>query len=197
MAQHLSYYDDWKISVLTCPKCGWTGRFEEGVVEYYNELCDCSCPNCEWPDSPMLAIVSYPTIDESRKNWNKLSESERKEVKDIERFQTDFKRRKLRKSSQLPEINSASFVLEWDFRDDDSQEETLIKYGETIIFAELAFWEGYTRYIAVAKIIRARYGTAVHDLVPTYNSLLYLYGDVLASPDIVAAARKKIFFNDK
>ena len=70
-ARHFDYYSNWKTEVLTCPKCGWTGTFEQGSVEYYEELMDCSCPVCSWPEAPMLAIVSYPTMEETEANRDK------------------------------------------------------------------------------------------------------------------------------
>ncbi|MGQ0557880.1 MAG: hypothetical protein ACT4PN_18270 [Nitrospiraceae bacterium] len=54
MAEHFQYRDDWKTRVFTC-SCGWTGTFEEGSTEYFEELKDSSCPRCD----TMLAIVSY------------------------------------------------------------------------------------------------------------------------------------------
>ena len=58
MATHFEQTDDWKNEVLTCPKCGWQGTFMEGSVEIYEAVMDCSCPNCQWPDAPMLAILN-------------------------------------------------------------------------------------------------------------------------------------------
>ena len=195
MAKHFGYYNDWKSSVLECPKCGWKGTFDQGSVEYYAELMDSSCPRCEWPDAPMLAIVSYPTTEESRANWDKLSDEERKQVEDIERFQAEFDNRKLREPSQLPDIHSPSFILHWDFVDSGLNKETLIKHGDTIIFREPAIYEGYERFIEMARILRARYGSPLRDLVPTGCSETYLYGDRLSSPEIVAQARRQIFSN--
>ena len=57
-AQHFRHDDDWESAQLTCPKCGWTGTFHEGVVDVYAEVMDSKCPRCPWPDDPMLAIVS-------------------------------------------------------------------------------------------------------------------------------------------
>jgi hypothetical protein len=81
--KNFGYYDDWRNAALTCPQCGWTGTFEQGSVEHYSELFDCSCPSCPWPESPILAIVSYPTIEESEQNSEKLSDSEREHVAGI------------------------------------------------------------------------------------------------------------------
>ncbi len=195
MAQLFGYYDDWKSAVLECPRCGWKGTFDQGSVDYYDERMDSSCPRCDGLDAPMLAIVSYPTAEESRANWGKLSDEERRHVAKIERFQADFAARKLRDPSQLPTIASPSFILHWDFAGAEPYCETLIKHGETIIFREPAVYQGYERFIEVAKILRDRYGSALCDLIPTDRSATYLYGDRLPSPQIVAEARRKIFSN--
>ena len=71
--------------------------------------------------------------------------------------------------------------------------ETLIKYGDTIIFREPVVFEGYERFIEVAQVLRSRYGAALHDLVPTDRSSTYLYGDCLSSPRTVDEARERIF----
>jgi len=86
-AKHFGYYDDWKTATLTCPKCGWSGTFEQGTVEHHNDLMDSSCPACDCLDSPMLAIVSYPTIADSRANWGKVSDADRAQVQSVERLQ--------------------------------------------------------------------------------------------------------------
>jgi hypothetical protein len=162
-------------------------------VEYHEELMDCSCPVCDFFSAPMLAIVSFPTIEESRTNWDKLTNEERKQVEDIERFRDEFSRRKLRDASLLPDIPEKSFTLDWDFTDDGSRRETVIKHKGTVIFTEPALYEGYDRYIEIAEILRRRYGDALLDLVPTDPSKLYLYGDRISSPGIVAEARRRVF----
>ena len=64
MANHFDFYDDWRAATLVCPRCGWKGRFDQGSVELHEELMDSSCPRCPWTEAPMLAIVSYPVIEE-------------------------------------------------------------------------------------------------------------------------------------
>ena len=137
--------------------------------------------------------MPHPTIEESRANWDKVSEWDRKNIEAAEAREADFERRKLREPSQLPDIAEPSFVLHWDFADDGSGRETLIKHGGTVIFSEPAFYEGYERFIEVAEILHKRYGTALRDLIPMASSELYLYGDYSGSPRLVAAARKRIF----
>ena len=124
----------------------------------------------------------HPTIQESRANWDKVSEWDRRNIEAAEAHQAEFARRKLREPAQLPDIPEPSFILHWDFAN-DSRKETLIKHGENVIFAEPAFYEGYERFIEVAEILWSRYGAALRDLLPTKTSELYLYGDQISSPE--------------
>ena len=73
-ARHYAYYSEWESEILTCPNCGWRGTFMDGDTEHYEQLMDTSCPQCD--DAPMLAIVSYPTREETRANLDKLSPEE-------------------------------------------------------------------------------------------------------------------------
>ena len=51
-------YEDYDEGVeLVCPICNWKG-LPEGNMEYYDDLFDVSCPNCD----QMLLIVSYPLV---------------------------------------------------------------------------------------------------------------------------------------
>ena len=185
-----NYYDNWENEQFECPKCKWHGPGSALVLGDYNwESAERLCPVCE----ELITVVLHPTIEESRANWDKVSEWDRKNIEAAEARQVAFERRKLREPSQLPDIPEDSFILHWDFADDGSHRDTLIKRGDTIIFTEPALYEGYERFIEVAGIVRSRYGTAVLDLVPTQRSEIYLYGDQSSSPGMIAAARQRIF----
>ena len=142
-----------------------------------------------------MTFVMLPTVSESPANSDKLSDVDRKQVELIESSQTEIAGEKLSDASQLPDIESPSFILHWDFVDAGLDSETLIKYGDTIIFREPGVFEGYERFIEVAQVLRSRYGPALHDLVPTDRSSTYLYGDCLSSPHTVDEARGRIFPN--
>lgn len=196
MAVHFGFYDDWRTAQLHCSKCGWRGAFQDGLVEYYNELIDCSCPQCDDLVAPILAIVSYPTTIEAYAQGEKLPELDRMQVGFIEKRWRDFELCKLQETTPLPEINESSFTLLWDFFDAGLQSETLIRHRDTIIFREPVFYEGYERYIEVAEILRKHYGPALLDLVPTELSGYHLYGDSISSPQMVRKARQRIFSVD-
>ena len=77
MSKHLLYSDDWESMIFECPRCGWKGTFYEGNYELFAQLMDCKCPKCPWPDDPILAIVSYATLEDLKKNWPQMSEASR------------------------------------------------------------------------------------------------------------------------
>jgi hypothetical protein len=172
-----NYFDDYKTPVLECPTCHWRGTFEQGSVEYHAELADSRCPNCDFFDAPMLAIVSYPTLEEARARSDRPGI--REWVQAIDRGLDEFEAQKLRTPEQLPEISADNFTLVWDFEADEdySNARTLIKHGDVVIFSEPARFEEYRRFEEVAEILKAKYGDRVKDLVPTERSELYLYGD--------------------
>jgi hypothetical protein len=157
--------------------------------DYNFECAERLCPVCE----ECITVVLHPTFAEARANWDKVSEWDRKNIEAAEARQAEFERRKLREPAQIPDIAEPSFTLSWDFIDQGSHRETGIKCGKEIIFAEPALWEGYERIVEIAEILRARYGAALCDLMPTPVSELYLYGDYSGAPRVVAAARERVF----
>ena len=190
-ARHFNYFDDWKTEVLECPQCHWLGTFEQGAVEYYDELMDCHCPGCSGSDAPMLAIVSYPTLEEARANADKPGI--REWVQQIDAGLDKFAREKLQGPEQLPEIKEDRFTLVWDNdHSNPDDRRTLIKHGETVIFSEPARYEEYERFAEVADILKARYGYRLKDLVPTLASEYWLYGDKYRAPDYVDSVREKL-----
>jgi hypothetical protein len=187
---NLSYYDDWRNAVLTCPQCGWTGTFEQGAVEHYSELFDSSCPSCPWEDSPILAIVSYPTIAESEKNWERLSDSERKQVTAIKAFQAKFEARALKSADQLPEIEEPRIHIQWD--QDSEGGNTILRWREQVLWTEPACWEGVDRYAEVVDILKEKYGDRLYDVEPSTRSELYLFGDQYSARDQVDRIRAEL-----
>lgn len=191
-ARHFNYFDEaWKTEILECPKCHWMGTFEQGSVEYYDELMDSSCPKCDVFKTPMLAIVSYPTLEELRANQDKPGI--REYVQRIDAGLDQFAREKLQAPEQLPEINEDSFTLVWD-RDDDNPDDprTIIVQGDTVIFSEPSRWQAFERFAEVAEILTARYGHRLRDLIPTSRSEDWLFGDKLSAPEYVESVRERL-----
>jgi len=62
-ARHFNYEDDWENEILECPKCHWKGTFKEAGPNFFGEVMDCECPNCDFFEAPMLAIVNYSVGD--------------------------------------------------------------------------------------------------------------------------------------
>jgi hypothetical protein len=186
--RHFQYYDTWKKEMLVCA-CDWSGTFEQGAIEYYNELMDCECPKC----FTMLATVTYPSADDIRAHeppGSFLSVS----VDVAQARREEFQKHGLHTPGQLPEIEGGEFTLEWDITQTAAGEQwTVIRKGDQEIFREPAFWEGAWRYREVAVILIAKYRSRLLDLQPTPQSLLYLLGDKADERLLIKAFRKERF----
>jgi hypothetical protein len=108
-AKQFNYFDDWKNEILECPTCHWKGTFDQGSVEHYMDQMDSTCPKCDVSQSPILAIVRYPTLPELRANIDKPGV--REWLEGIDRGFDEFEAQKLREPSQLPDIAESSFEL--------------------------------------------------------------------------------------
>lgn len=191
--RQFGYFDDWKTEPLHCDVCGWVGTFEQGLTELYSALVDCHCPQCPGGTHTMLAIVSFPTLEEAVEKRDQLPPEEQEHLDQTVSFRHRFAALKLKSPHLLPAIDAPTFVLHWDIEGKEPGCETVIRHGERIIAREPAIFEGLHRYIQVATLLRKRYGTALRDLVPTEASHLYLWGDDLFAPGKIDEARRKIF----
>ena len=82
---------------------------------------------------------------------------------------------------RLTVIEGDALELHWDFITEGEARYTVIRDGASIIWKELAFYEGFKRFGEVAMILKAKYGNRLRDLEPTQESYLYLLGDSLAA----------------
>ncbi len=156
---------------------------------------DSSCPNCDWLSAPMLAIVSYPTIEEYEANWDKLSEAEKQSVERRKQIIAAWDATWLKSEEQLPDLEGNSLTLTWDGMAVGPDRFTVIKDGETEIWREVACYGGKERFKDVADILKKKYGSRLLDLVPTGRSETYLYGDDWNAVDFVESIRAAIRSN--
>jgi hypothetical protein len=141
MSKIFNWYDDWRTAVLECPKCHWIGRFSEGAAGQFAELIDCSCPQCDAFQTPVLAIVSFPTLQEMLGSGNPDDVREAGAI--LERRRA-FEAVKLKSKEQLPDITDENFAATWDQEwENDSKSRTVIRHADIVLFSEPALWEGY------------------------------------------------------
>ena len=192
-AKRFNYFDDYQSLILECPQCHWSGTFQQGSVETYDDLMDCACPRCDVFQAPILAEVLYPTLEELRANADKPGV--REWVQQIDNGFDEFEAQKLREPEQLPEIEADSFKLVWDFEVDKSSghSRTLLKCGDVVIFSEPARYQEYKRFGEVAEILKAKYGERIKDLEPTKRSATSLYGDPRKGESFVEWVRVQAF----
>lgn len=181
------YYGTWKEDSYICDKCGWKGTGEECAQgEMFNDLYEIDCPWC----GKRVDVVLYPTIEESRANWDKVREADKAMIEARERFLNEAIARCLESPDELPEVEGEELIFVWDqLRENNRCGDTLITHGKQIIWREPSFYEGYDRFIEVAGILKEKYGSKLVDLIPTERSQNYLLGDCWSAVDLIKRVR--------
>lgn len=193
----VNYYGDWRDQRWACKHCGWKGQgvdLSDGDV--YTELMEMDCPGCHTG----LLIVNFPTISESKANWDKVSAADKAQIESIEALDRAFDEGSLKDPSQLPDLPGKSLVLQWDCNTHGPEFpgvgpggwQTVIRHGEVEVWREPAYYECYPRFIEIVDILLLKYGARLHDLVPTNTSGHYLYGDRLSAPREVDQVRARL-----
>jgi DNA-directed RNA polymerase subunit RPC12/RpoP len=169
-----------------CSNCSWQGlgsQLKQG--EMFSELFELDCPACR----EKVTFIMYPSIQEALANGDRVSDADRAEMEDMQRFWDMCAALELKSLEQLPDIDSPAFTIQWDKED----RMTVLRHGDRVIFTEIALWEGWERCQEVALILKQRYGDALLDLVPTPESEMYLYGDRISSPTWLKKFRQETF----
>jgi len=176
-ATQFNYYDDWRNALLTCPVCGWQGRWEQAEINVHRELMDAECPQCV-SHPPMLAIVSFATGAETKRaagEGNAEAIRELGRVLQRESRLEVFERDKLKTVDQLPDLPDTTGEFIWDIAEDEHDKFQEIRVGDRLIWRELAFWENGTRLGEIENLLKQKY--QFKSLTPTPGSKMWLWGD--------------------
>jgi len=95
---------------------------------------------------------------------------------------------KLHSPEQLPDLKSRQLVFTWDQDGADS----IISYGDQVVWREWTGWEVYDRFAEIAVILQRKYGARLKDLVPTPRSEWALYGDTSRAFGHVESVRAQL-----
>lgn len=183
------YYSNWKEETFSCRHCGWNGKGVDCPQgECFQDLVEMDCPKCEEP----AFILLFPTLKDMRNNWDDLEKSEKAQYLIIEKHKNNFEATSLKSTDQLPDLVGDDLVLTWDIEDRQTGGNTLIKYGDRVLWKETAFFEGYERFEEAAAILKEKYQDQLLDLVPTRKSELFLYGDRIGSPGRIEKCRSRM-----
>src|SRR5215204_647628 len=126
-AKHLNYYDYDPDAALTCPSCGWSGQ--RGATEFFNELFDVRCPECD----QILLIVPYPTSEETRAAAAAGNARAQADLPAVDKRDARLERAEaseLRDPDQLPELEGDRLIIEWDFEERDGEHWTVLRHED-------------------------------------------------------------------
>lgn len=173
-AEHFDYFEFDLNDKLKCPSCGRVSRASD-LLETYAEVADfvCRCGH-------MIAIVSYPTVEETKQAAAKGNPKALRELDHalaIEAYAKRFQRLKIKGPDELPGLVGERLAFNWDFEEDEGEHWTVIRCAGVEVAREPAVFEGQDRFDEVKAILTQRYGERFAELRPTNASGLYLYGD--------------------
>ena len=179
-------YYDFQSEQLSCTRCGWMGLGRDALMyEMFEGGAEYACPACR----AIFGFVAFPTQDEARTD-PRADPIDRAIADRRAERQARFAATRLTSPVQLPPLEPPPAVLAWDVVDvAPGEAEVRILHGERVIWRELSFYENFRRFDEVARILKAKYGDALRDLVPTERSFNDLLGDSLSADAHVAAAR--------
>lgn len=184
MPQYYSAYEfDRETATLDCA-CGWHGPASDASIELFDALYELECPRCD----ARLAVVGLPTHDQVREAAAAGNESAKRDLVDVERIEARRARASrlaLADIEVLPDLDGAELIIHWDQEEVDDEQYTVLLHGDRVLWRELAFWEGLTRYKEVVALLELKYGTRLRGVIPTQRSETYLGGDTLYAFDVV------------
>ena len=179
-------YYDFQSESLTCTRCGWMGVGRDALMyEMFEGGAEYACPACR----AIFGFVAFPTQDEARTD-PRVDPIDRAIADRRAERQARFEATRLTSPVQLPPLEPPPTVLAWDVvAVAPGEDEVHILHGDRIVWRELSFYENYHRFGEVARILKAKYGDALSDLVPTERSYTHLLGDSLSADSSVEAVR--------
>ena len=181
------YYEGWKEKEYSCEECDWKGNGANSKSGRFHRqmFLELYCPSC----SAFLDLIVFPESGHCGKDEEKLTDEQRKALREQEEQMRLYREKCLQSPDQLPEIDDPDFTLVWD----QVEGETRIMKDDFVIWSEPLAYEGFDRYERIALILKDKYGSRVRDLAPVDRSLLFLYGDYAPSMDYVKKVRKELF----
>jgi hypothetical protein len=100
----------------------------------------------------------------------------------------------LRRIDQLPDIDARYIVLIWDW--DFDAEQTVIRYGDRVIFRHAKTgWEYWRYFIRACGVLKTKYGHRLIDIVPTPAVLNDICGDASDAPEAIRKLRQLIAYD--
>ncbi len=179
-------YYDWIEALVTCPECGWRGTGAGATLqEMFEHGAEYGCPRC----AHTFPFIAFPDRAQVLAD-PRASQFDRMQTQLQEDRHARHEQSKLRYPDQLPPLELLPSTLTWDVSDaPGGDSDVVIRAGAVVIWRELSFYENYARFVEIASLLHRKYGAAVRDLAPTPESEIDLYGDRLASADIVDRAR--------
>ena len=181
MAEIKSEYYAFPNEKLTCV-CGWTGLGKETIEDYDEHPGGMLhlCPACK--EHSIGERIPWPTDEETLKYGSK---KEKDLIRRLQRNMEELHKKqdatKLRDIKDLPSVAGESLeFISRETRDEDNDVVMTITCRNQPIWKEVVYYEYYERFIAIGRLLRAKYGERMIDFIP--DGGIDLYGDCFVAP---------------
>lgn len=176
---------DWMEADVTCEECGWEGNGYEtllsdvfmdyqGFADGGNYICPTSCGN-------LLAKAYFSTVEEKLKDVRAKDIKYRSEGLFLDSM-AKYALTSLKGPSQLPDIDPSPETLKLSCSTSPNWQSWYVIHSEgKEIWREYSFFEDYSRFRELAKILRQKYGYGLKDLELTRGAWGNLYGDAIGA----------------
>jgi len=153
-----------------CKKCSWEGLGAETIdlTDVIN-FCGANCPKCH----SLIEFISYPSNKEVLR-FGTAKDKKKAEgwIKEEERMKKEWDRQRkeyppLNSPDQLPEIDEDEIIISLREEGEKSgiykHEFIVLYWGKQEIWREHTYFEYYTAYLRMGKILKEKYGERLVD----------------------------------
>jgi hypothetical protein len=166
---------------MRCEQCGWTGTGDETSTVLFRDLLQVDCPDCD----ARLALVPHPTHEETRAAATAGNARAQAEPRNVKKREARWRRADevaLGDLRVLPRLSGRRLTIDWDLEADaDGEKWVVLRHRErlrtTVLWRELAYWEGIERFEEVVRLLARRYGRRLVEVKPSTGASNYLLGD--------------------
>lgn len=191
-SSHPGYFSGWQASTWTCPDCAWQGTGTALSQEFFRELFELHCPNCDHK----FAVVTHPGPEETQiaaAAGNQQAQALALTHSAVARRQQSIQDARSAARNNLPDLEGTA--LTFTFRADRlpnrvDPDVLVVTCNDVEILREPTGYEGWYAIIEITDLLLQQYPGRVAWVDPA-DAGIELLGD-----DISAGGRIKEFLRE-
>jgi hypothetical protein len=187
----MSFYDYDPDAIVTCPKCGFTGRQGDGQ-EVLNDGYEVNCVRC---DKRLGFVDGHVTLAQTQAAAAAGNPRAQASLPGMESREARLKLAEeveLKSYKDLPDLDSDRIRIEYDRVDIDGDSWTVLRHEGEEVWRELAFYDGLWRFKQIFSKLQIKYGRRLAAVEPTNASWLYIAGEDASAESEVGGLNSRL-----